>query len=120
MVTLNLPTRPWVPQWLGVVTMFVIILPITMLNGAYTGSMVEVSNTLGILSEDITMGYYAASAGMAVAYPIVPKILAVVTPKTLLLIDLFLQIVSIGLIGILKSMQRSCSRMMSLILYIVF
>ena len=92
MIKLNLPIRPWVPQWLGIATMFIVILPITMLNGAYTGSMVEVSNTLGILSEDITMGYYAASAGMAVAYPIVPKILAVVTPKTLLLLDLFLQI----------------------------
>lgn len=92
MLKLNLPTRPWVPQWLGIVTMFVVLLPIIMLNGAYTGSMVEVSNTLGILSEDITMGYYAASVGMAVAYPIVPKVLAVVTPKTLLLSDLFLQI----------------------------
>lgn len=92
MIRLNLPTRPWVPQWLGILTMFIVVLPITMLNGAYTGSMVEVSNTLGILSEDITMGYYAASVGMAVAYPIVPKILAVVTPKTLLLTDLFLQI----------------------------
>lgn len=92
MVRLNLPTRPWVPQWVGILTMFIVVLPITMLNGAYTGSMVEVSNTLGILSEDITMGYYAASAGMAVAYPIIPKIRAVVTPKTLLLTDLFLQI----------------------------
>lgn len=92
MLKLNLPIRPWVPQWLGIVTMFVVILPVIMLNGAYTGSMVEVSNTLGILSEDITMGYYAASVGMAVAYPIVPKVLAVVTPKTLLLTDLFLQI----------------------------
>ncbi|WP_455584685.1 MFS transporter [Bacteroides sp.] len=92
MVKLNLPTRPWVPQWLGIVTMFVIMLPIMMLNGAYTGSIVEVSNTLGVLSEDITMGYYAASVGMAVAYPIVPKIRAVATPKTLLLTDLSLQI----------------------------
>lgn len=92
MIKLDLPTRPWVPQWLGIVTMFIVVLPITMLNGAYTGSMIEVSNTLGILSEDITMGYYAASVGMAVAYPIVPKVLAVVTPKTLLLTDLFLQI----------------------------
>lgn len=89
---LALPTRPWVPQWLGLVTMFIVMAPITMLNGAYTGSIVEVSNTLGILSEDISMGYYAASVGMAVAYPIVPKVLAVVTPKTLLLVDLFLQI----------------------------
>lgn len=92
MVKLTLPTRPWVPQWLGIVTMFVIMLPVMMLNGAYTGSIVEVSNTLGVLSEDITMGYYATSIGMAVAYPIVPKIRAVATPKTLLLTDLFLQI----------------------------
>ena len=65
MVKLNLPTRPWVPQWLGIVTMFIVIFPITLLNGAYTGSMVEVSNTLGVLSEDITMAYYSASVGMA-------------------------------------------------------
>lgn len=93
MVSLNLPTRPWVPQWLGIVTLFVVILPIILLNGAYTGSMVEVSNTLGVLSEDITMAYYATSVGMAMAYPIVPKIRAVVTPKTLILTDLLLQIV---------------------------
>lgn len=76
MVKLNLPTRPWVPQWLGIVTMFIVIFPITLLNGAYTGSMIEVSNTLGVMSEDITMAYYSASVGMAVAYPIVPKIRA--------------------------------------------
>ena len=69
MVKLNLPLRPWVPQWLGIVTMFVVMFPIIMLNGTYTGSMLEVSSTLGILSEDITMGYYAAAAGMA-ALPI--------------------------------------------------
>ena len=55
MVKLNLPLRPWVPQWLGIVTMFVVMFPIIMLNGTYTGSMLEVSSTLGILSEDITM-----------------------------------------------------------------
>lgn len=92
MIQLNLPTRPWVPQWLGIVTMFVVIFPIILLNGAYTGSMVEVSNTLGVLSEDITMAYYSASVGMAVAYPIVPKIRAAITTKTLLLTDLVLQI----------------------------
>lgn len=92
MVTLNLPTRSWVPQWLGILTMFIVLFPIMLLNGAYTGSMVEVSNTLGVLSEDITMAYYSASVGMAVAYPIVPKIRAVATPKTLLLTDLLLQV----------------------------
>lgn len=92
MTKLDLPIRPWVPQWLGIVTLFMVMLPIMMLNGAYTGSITEVSNTLGILSEDISMGYYATSAGMAVAYPIVPKIRSVITTKTLLLSDLFLQI----------------------------
>ena len=72
--------------------MFVLMFPIIMLNGTYTGSMLEVSSTLGILSEDITMGYYAAAAGMAVAYPIIPKIRAIATPKTMLLTDLILQI----------------------------
>ena len=69
---LGLPVRKWVPNWLALISIFIIILPITMLNGSYTGSMLEVSNTLGTNTEDITMGYYAASAGMAIAYPIMP------------------------------------------------
>ncbi len=88
---LDIPVRPWVPDWLAVAIVFFIILPVTMLNGAYTGSMVEVSNTLGAYTEDITIGYYAASAGMAIAYPIVPKVLDALSGKTLLLVDLTLQ-----------------------------
>lgn len=88
---LDLPVRRWVPDWLTVVGIFVIILPVTMLNGTYTGSMLEVSNTLGAYTEDITIGFYAASAGMAVAYPIVPKVLAAFSSKSLLLADLTLQ-----------------------------
>lgn len=88
---LNVPIRPWVPRWLGLVTAFVIMLPIILINGAYTGNIIEVSGTLGVLSEDISMAYYATSAGMAVAYPIIPKIRPVVTTKTVLLIDLLLQ-----------------------------
>lgn len=71
--------------------LFSVPLPVTMLNGSYTGSMLEVSNTLGSNAEDITMGYYAASAGMAIAYPIVPKVLGAVSSKVLLLADLTLQ-----------------------------
>ena len=89
--TLELPVRRWVPDWLGFVSLFAVMLPITMLNGSYTGSMLEMSNTLGTNTEDITMGYYAASAGMAIAYPIVPKILGALSSKALLLADLALQ-----------------------------
>jgi len=73
MKELEAPVRQWVPDWLGLISIFIVILPVTMLNGSYTGSMLEVSNTLGTNSEDITMGYYAASAGMAIAYPIIPS-----------------------------------------------
>jgi len=79
MKELGVPVRSWVPDWLGFCCIFIVILPVTMLNGSYTGSMLEVSNTLGTNSEDITMGYYAASAGMAIAYPIIPKVLAAVS-----------------------------------------
>lgn len=88
---LEVPIRRWVPDWLGVVSIFLIILPVTMLNGSYTGSMLEVSGTLGTNREDITMGFYAASLGMAIAYPIVPKVLAALSTKFLLLADLLLQ-----------------------------
>lgn len=66
---LELPVRRWVPDRLAVAGLFSVLLPVTMLNGSYTGSMLEVSNTLGSNAEDITMGYYAASAGMAIALP---------------------------------------------------
>jgi hypothetical protein len=90
---LGLPVRKWVPNWLALISIFIIILPITMLNGSYTGSMLEVSSTLGTNTEDITMGYYAASAGMAIAYPIVPKVLSAFSVKFLLLADLALQFI---------------------------
>ena len=85
MKQLDVPVRQWVPDWLGMICIFFIILPVTMLNGSYTGSMLEVSSTLGTNTEDITMGYYAASAGMAIAYPIVPKVLDALSSKFLLL-----------------------------------
>lgn len=88
---LDIPARPWVPDLLAIATVFIIMLPIAMLNGTYTGSMVEVSNTLGVYTEDITIGYYATSAGMAVSYPIVPKILNAFSSKSLLLVNLTLQ-----------------------------
>ena len=91
MKQLDVPVRQWVPDWLVMICIFFIILPVTMLNGSYTGSMLEVSSTLGTNTEDITMGYYAASAGMAIAYPIVPKVLDALSSKFLLLTDLSIQ-----------------------------
>lgn len=92
MKALEVPVRKWVPDWLGMAGIFLIILPVTMLNGSYTGSMLEVSSTLGTNTEDITMGYYAASAGMAIAYPVIPKILGAFSAKSLLMADILLQL----------------------------
>ena len=90
---LDIPLRRGLPDWVGVAVVFLVLLPLTMLNGTYTGSMLEVSSTLGVYTEDITIGFYAAAAGMAVAYPIVPKILGAFSSKSLLLVDLTLQVV---------------------------
>lgn len=67
------------------------MLPVILINGAYTGSAVEISSTLGVLGEDIRMAYYATAAGIAVSYPLVPDVRKAVTTKTVLLIDLLLQ-----------------------------
>ncbi len=90
---LDLPLRKGLPGWMGIVTMFMVAIPVMMINGTYTGSLQEVSGTLGALTEDITMGYYAASTGMAIVYPILNKVMDRVTQKTLLLISLSLQVV---------------------------
>lgn len=90
--SLDVPIRPWVPRWLGILTAFVILLPVSLINGAYTGSAVEISGTLGVLGEDIRMAYYATSVGMAVSYPLVPLIRTAINTKTVLLTDLILQI----------------------------
>lgn len=92
MSDLEIPVRRWVPPWLGVASIFLVVLPVIMLNGSYTGSMLEVANTLGSNTEDITMGYYAASVGMAIAYPIIPKVLGAFSTKFLLLSDMLLQL----------------------------
>lgn len=88
---LKLPLRQGVPTWLGIVTVFAALLPMLMVNGAYTGSAVDVSGTLGAMSEDILMTYYATAVGMAIGYPSVRKLRVATTPKATILIGLAIQ-----------------------------
>lgn len=104
-LVLDLPTRRWVPQWLGIVTVFIILLPVLLMNGAYTGSTVDVSNTLGVLSEDMTMAYYSTSAGLAMAYPVIRKIRDAATSKTVLLFNLVMQTLLSFACGYAKNMD---------------
>jgi MFS family permease len=87
------PFRDWVPIWLKATVAIVILVPIMVINGAYTGSNIDISSFLGVLSEDINMAYYAASAGMAIGYLVTPKVRPVATVKTVILIALLGQII---------------------------
>lgn len=89
--TIN-PFRSWVPGWLKVLVALLILIPALLVNGAYTGSNIDISSYLGVLSEDINMAYYAASAGMAVAYLVIPQIKPIATAKTIILIVLLFQV----------------------------
>lgn len=86
------PFRPWVPRWLKAVVALTILVPIMLVNGAYSGSNIDISSFLGVLSEDINMSYYATSAGMAIAHLIIPKIKPIATAKTIILIVLIFQV----------------------------
>jgi len=87
------PFRSWVPVWLKATVAIVILIPIMLVNGSYTGSNIDISGFLGVLSEDINIAYYAASAGMAIGYLVTPKVRPVATAKTIILISLLCQII---------------------------
>lgn len=86
------PFRSWVPTWLKILVAFSILVPVLLINGAYTGSNIDISSYLGVLSEDINMAYYASSAGMAIAHLIIPKVKPIATTKTIILIVLLCQV----------------------------
>ena len=85
--------RKNIPKWLTVVIALIILMPILMINGAYTGSSVDISGSLGVISEDINIAYYATSAGLAIAYPLMPHLRRVATTKNTILFSLCIQIV---------------------------
>lgn len=85
--------RDWVPEWLKIVVAFILLIPVLLINGAYTGSNVDIVGTLGVLSEDINMAFYASAVGMAVAHLLMPYVKPIVTAKTILLISLFTQVI---------------------------
>lgn len=86
------PFRSWVPNWLKAVVAIIILIPILLVNGAYTGSNIDISSYLGVISEDINMAYYASSVGMAVAHLVIPKVKPLATAKTIILIVLLFQV----------------------------
>ncbi len=90
---LSTPFRPWVSQGLRVVVALLIMIPVMMINGGYTGSTLNISSALGVLQEDVMMAYYATPAGMAVAYCFVPYVRGKAPVKFILLMSLTGQII---------------------------
>ena len=88
----EIPLCKGVPYWMGIVITFVVMVPVMLLNGTYTGSSVDISSSLGVLTEDISMAFFATTAGMVVAYPLYSKVRPITTTKTILLSNLTLQI----------------------------
>lgn len=84
--------RKWVPKPLRLLCIFFLTITTLLLNGAYTGSSIDISSSMGVLREDISMAFYASAAGMAAAYPMVSKLRALLSTKRILLYDLLLQI----------------------------
>lgn len=85
--------RNKVPKWLMSVVAYTIMAPIMLINGAYTGSSIDISGTLGVMSEDINMAYFSSSAGMSVAYPLIIKLRPVFAIKNTLLLTLLMQVI---------------------------
>lgn len=83
--------RKWIPLPLRYLCIFILTITTLFLNGTYTGSSVDITGSMGVMREDISMAYYAASAGMAAAYPMVVNLRSILSTKTILLFDLILQ-----------------------------
>lgn len=86
------PFRNWVPNWMKTVVALIILIPVMLINGAYTGSNIDISSYLGVISEDINMAYYTSSVGMAIAYLVIPKVKPIATAKTIILVVLLFQV----------------------------
>lgn len=84
--------RPGLPYWCRFLTVLVLLITTLILNGAYTGSSIDISGSLSVLREDISMAYYATTAGMIATYPMASRVRSVLSTKSILLIDIFLQL----------------------------
>lgn len=88
----QLPKRKWTPQWLAITTMMLLIFTVAFANGTYMGSTIVLTGTLGTTTEDIMMSFYAGTLGIVAANPLQQKIRLALTPKTLIISDLILQV----------------------------
>lgn len=61
----------WVPGWVGILALVLLFIPATLISGAYSNNITEMSSGMGILSEHIMFANFAASCGLMIAGPFV-------------------------------------------------
>ncbi len=89
----KLPFRNGVPRWMHLAIAIFIMIPVTIVNGAYTGSTADISGELGIIGEDISIAFFGSAAGMSIGFPIAKRLRAIINTKTILLCGLIIQTV---------------------------
>lgn len=84
--------KDWVPKALGLFSLFLVLVPLLVINGVYVSNIADIVGAFGIQSENIQYANYASFAGMVIAFPIVLRIKGIMKSRNILLMSLFVQI----------------------------
>ena len=75
----------WVPTWLGVLALILLLVPATIISGAYSSNITEMSSGMSILSEHIMFANFASACGLMISGPFVFNIVRTYRFRDLLL-----------------------------------
>lgn len=82
--------RSWVPKWLAVTILFLLLFPTMFVNGAYSSTAGEMTAGLGIISEHIQFSNFLSAVGMAVLSPFLIPYMRIRRPKMVFQISFLL------------------------------
>lgn len=80
--------RAWLPQWLVLPLLLLLLVPVLTLGGIYTPNVGDMVGGLGTLSEYLTLANYLAIVGTAVGFTVGMRFLMWLPSKYLLLLSL--------------------------------
>ena len=93
----------WVPTWLGMLGLVLLFIPATLISGAYSNNITEMSSGMGILSEHIMFANFAASCGLMIAGPFVFNIVRTYRFRDMMLCGFTLLMALSGICAITES-----------------
>ncbi|GAB4044318.1 hypothetical protein [Spirosoma litoris] len=80
--------QAWVPEPVQTLLLFILVIPVLLNSGTYTGIAADMVGGLGTMSEYITMANYMVTIGMISMYPFLLPIKGVLKTKHILLITI--------------------------------